>query len=170
MVKLDLGCGPNKKEGFVGVDSRQFDGKVDIVHDLTITPWPWEDESVEEVNASHIVEHFSWPQRVGFFNELFRVMKVGAKAQIVIPHWASARFYGDPTHREPMSEFAFYYLLRSWRYMNAPHTDYTCDFDATWGYSLHPTLHARNTEYQQYAIQNFKEAAQDIIATLVRRP
>jgi hypothetical protein len=68
-----------------------------------------------------------------------------------------------------MSEFAFYYLLDSWRDINAPHTDYVCDFDATWGYSLNPVLNARNPEYQQYAVANFKEAVLDIAATLTKR-
>jgi hypothetical protein len=169
MVKLDLGSGPNKAEGFVGVDVRQFDGKVDVLCDIGKDRWPWEDGSVDEARASHVWEHLTWPERVHAFNELFRVLKVGAKAQIVIPHWNSSRYYGDPTHQSPMSEFAFYYLLKSWRDVNAPHTGYTCDFDATWGYSTHPALHAWNVERQQYAIQWFKEAAQDIIATLTKR-
>jgi ubiquinone/menaquinone biosynthesis C-methylase UbiE len=168
VVKLDLGCGPNKKEGFVGCDIREFPG-VDVVGNLGNDPWPWEADSVDEVHCSHMLEHLSWPERVFFFNELHRVMKKGAKATIIIPHWASSRYYGDPTHKEPMSEFAFYYLLKSWRDVNAPHTDYTCDFDATWGYSVHPAIQARNPEYQQYAITWFKEAAQDLMATVIKR-
>jgi SAM-dependent methyltransferase len=167
-VKLDLGCGKNKKADHVGVDVRQFDG-VDVVCDLGTEAWPWEAGSIDEVYCSHMIEHLTWPQRVHFFNELGRVLKKGAKAQIILPHWNSSRFYGDPTHQAPMSEFAFYYLLASWRDANAPHTDYVCDFDATWGYSTHPALHSRNVEYQQYAIQWFKEACQDVIATLVKR-
>jgi hypothetical protein len=34
---------------------------------------------------------------------------------------------------------------------------------------MHPSLHVRNTEYQQFALQNYKEAAQDMQATLTRR-
>jgi hypothetical protein len=45
---------------------------------------------------------------------------------------------------------------------------YTCDFAATWGYSLHPSIQHRNTEYQTFALSNYKEAAQDIIATLTK--
>jgi len=166
-LKLDLGCGANKKEGFTGVDCIAFDG-VDVVADLR-EPWKWEDNSVDEAHASHTLEHLTWPERVHFFNELWRVLKPGAKTTIVIPHWNSCRYYGDPTHKEPMSEFAFYYLSKDWRKGNAPHTDYTCDFDATWGYSLHPALAARNTEFQQFAIQWHKEACQDIIATVTKK-
>lgn len=167
LLKLDLGCGKNKREGFHGVDSLKFDA-VDQVVDLT-KPWPWKDGTVEEAHCSHMIEHLTWPERVHFFNELHRVLIAGGKCQLILPHWASARYYGDPTHKEPMSEFAFYYLDKGWRDVNAPHVGYTCDFAVTWGYSMHQSLVTRNPEYQQFALQNYKEAAQDIIATLVKR-
>jgi hypothetical protein len=170
-LRLDLGCGPNKKEGFLGVDSRPFDGKVDVVHDLT-TPWPWDADSVEEVHCSHFIEHLDGRQRAFFWSELWRVMKTGAKATVIAPHWCSNRAYGDPTHAwPPVSEMSFYYLSRAWRAANAPHTDdlLRCDFEATWGYSMHPALAVRNPEYQQHQIQWSKEAAQDIIATVTKK-
>ena len=169
LLKLDLGCGKNKRTGFTGVDSRSFDG-VEIVHDLTLA-WPWEDASVEEVHCSHFLEHLTAVQRIHFVNELYRVLITGGKAQIVTPHWAASRAYGDLTHQwPPVSEFWYYYLLKSWRDVNAPHNDtYICDFDATWGYTLRQDLIVRNAEYQMYALANHKEAASDLIATLVKR-
>jgi len=169
-LKLDLGSGPKKtKDDWLAVDIRAFEG-VDVVADLT-KEWPWKSDSVDEVKASHFVEHLQPMERVHFANELCRVLKKGAKALIITPHWASARAYGDMTHVwPPVSEFWFYYLNAAWRKEQAPHTDfYNCDFDASWGYGIHPSLTVRNQEYQQYALGNFKEAAQDMIATLVKR-
>ncbi len=169
LLKLDLGCGINKREGFLGVDSRKFNG-VDVVADLT-KKWPWKNNTVEEVNASHVVEHMTAPQRIHFVNELHRVLIPGGKATIATPHWASMRAYGDLTHQwPPVSEFWFYYLSREWRETQAPHNDeYTCDFVATWGYSMHPSFHVRNQELQQFAMANYKEAIQDMIATLIKK-
>lgn len=175
LVKLDLGCGTQKQKGFIGVDSIAFDG-VDIVANLT-AKWPWEDKSVDEVYSSHTLEHLTAVQRVHYVNELYRVLKPGAKATIIIPHWASCRAYGDPTHQwPPVSEFWFYYLKREWRSTQAPHTDknvweqgFDCDFDATWGYSIHPNIQVRNQEFQEFAVNFYKEAVQDIHATLIRR-
>lgn len=175
ITRLDLACGKNKREGFVGVDALALPG-VDQVVDLR-QPWPWKDGSVEEVHASHFIEHLTSPERIHFFNELYRVLRVGGKATIITPHWASNRAYGDPTHQwPPVAEMAWYYLLRSWRTEQAPHTDvqwnpqgFSCDFDATWGYSLNPLIAPRNPEYQQHALQFFKEAATDMIATLTKR-
>lgn len=205
MVKIDLGCGKNKRDGFLGVDARMFDG-VDRYCDLSQTPWvfakivesnepppsapgrivsqggegwrwnvlgaePIEANSVDEVHCSHFVEHLTPAGRIAFINELHRVLKVGGSAAIITPHWASARAYGDLTHQwPPVSEFWYYYLNAEWRKVNAPHNDgYTCDFDATWGYALHPSVALRNQDYQSHAVQFFKEAAQDLHATVTKR-
>lgn len=170
LVKLDLGCGKNKKEGHVGVDIRKFEG-VDVVADLSHGRWPWADSSVDEVNASHFVEHLDATERIHFVNELWRVLKKDAKANIVTPHWNSARAYGDLTHKwPPVCEFWFQYLDKKWRATEAPHNDkYTCDFHVGYGYSLRPDLTIRNDEYKQYALGNFKEAAQDMLATMTAK-
>jgi SAM-dependent methyltransferase len=176
-LKLDFGCGPNKREGFQGVDQYGFDGKVDFVVDLTKTPWPWADGSVGEAHASHFIEHLTADQRVAFVNELYRVLTPGGTCQIIVPHWASCRAYGDPTHQwPPVSEFWFFYLSKDWRENNAPHTDrkwnaqgFACDFVAAWGYNMNENLLSRNEEYRQFALTNYKEAALDMIATLTKR-
>jgi hypothetical protein len=174
-LKLDIGCGKNKKPGFHGVDQYAMEG-VDTVLKLGADPWPWEDASVEEAHCSHFLEHLTAGERVHFFNQLHRVMAPGAKATIITPHWASNRAYGDPTHQwPPVAEMAWYYLSQAWRDTQAPHTDakwnpngFTCDFEATWGYSFGPDLSARNQEYVQFALANYKEAAQDLHATLTK--
>lgn len=167
-LKLDLGCGKNPREGFIGVDSRDFGQQ--IVADLR-KPWPWADGSVEEAHTSHMVEHLTAEERIHFVNELYRVLKPGAKCTLIVPHWGSCRAYGDLTHQwPPVSEFWFYYLSKDWRATNAPHNDaYTCDFECVWGYGLSPQIATRNQEYQQYAMANYKEAISDIHATLTKK-
>lgn len=167
-LKLDLGCGKSKREGFIGVDCHKFDG-VDQVVDLR-KPWPWADGSVTEVHCSHFVEHLTAPERIHFVNELYRVLVPGGKCTLITPHWASCRAYGDLTHQwPPVSEFWFFYLSKSWRDVNAPHNDqYVCNFDATWGYGLQPEYGSRNQEHQQYAMAHYKEAITDIFATLTK--
>jgi SAM-dependent methyltransferase len=166
LLKLDLGCGVNKREGFIGVDVRPFKG-VDIVTDLS-KPWPWEDNSVEEAHASHIIEHFDSAERIHFVNELWRVLKPGGIAHLIAPHWSSARAYGDLTHKwPPVGEFWIYYLSKSWREAQAPHNDgYTCDFEAVSWPNLHPEIAVKNPEYQRHAVTFFKEAWQDIVIKL----
>lgn len=173
-IRIDLGCGPNKKPGFIGCDSIPFPG-VDKVMDLR-QMWPFENDSVEEAHASHCLEHFNAMERVHFLNELYRVLKPKAKATIITPHWSSCRAYGDCTHQwPPVSEFLWYYLRKEWRMANAPHTDaqhlnggYLCDFEATWGWTIHPEVAMKNQEYQVFATNFYKEAIQDMVCTLTK--
>jgi hypothetical protein len=188
LLKLDFGSGPNPREGFEGVDRFPFDGKVKHVLDLRQTPWPWPDCSVEEAHCSHFLEHLTnldgkW-ERVKFFNELHRVLVPGGKCQVIIPYWCSQRYYGDPTHKEPFSEMGWLYLIREWRLgnpakgvgPNAPHADvthnpdgYSCDFETTYGFSLHPEIALRSQPQQQFAMQFYKESCLDMLATLTKR-
>jgi len=167
-TKLDIGCGKNPREGFTGMDVIDFGQE--IVHDARAA-WPFENDSIEEINCSHFIEHLTAPERIHFVNEAYRVMKMGGKMTIVVPHYASERAYGDLTHQwPPVVGFWFSYLDKLWRSVQAPHnTEYTCDFHATWGFSLHPQIQSRNQEYQMHALTFWREAAQDMIATLTKK-
>lgn len=167
-VKLDLGCGTRKREGYLGVDSRAFPG-VDVVADLR-QPWPWTDASVDEVISVHFLEHLEGKERVHFFNELYRVLKPGAKAQIVVPHWANACAYGDPTHKwPPVSEWAVLYLLKSWRDVNAPHVGYVCDFDYVTGFSFDERVLSWNDERRMFALNHHLNGSRDLHINLTKR-
>jgi SAM-dependent methyltransferase len=176
MVKLDIGCGKNKREGFIGVDQFPMEN-VDIVLDVVKDTWPWADGEVEEIHCSHFIEHLSAKDRVVFMNNAYRVLKPEGKITIIVPHWASNRAYGDFTHQwPPVSEMWFFYLNKDWRNANAPHTDkqwnpegFDCHFEATWGYNLHQNISTRHAEHQQFAITWYKEAAQDTIATVIKK-
>lgn len=195
-LKLDLGCGKNKRPGFIGVDTISFDG-VDIICDLGAKSWVVQkeadlkcknpglfatnngdevgeayifmQESVNEVHCSHFLEHLTQSERVHFFNELFRVMQFGAQANIIIPSWSSERAYGDPTHKwPPVVGFSFYYLCKSWRDANAPHTGYTCDFDFQGGNNLAHPWQLKNQEAQMFAQNHYLNVATDTFVTVTK--
>src|SRR5271169_5409273 len=88
VLKLDLGCGDNKKEGFLGVDKFKT-SSTDIVQDLFMFPWQWKDESVDELHCANFVEHIPKELRPRFFEEAWRVLKVDAKFTVICPYWAS---------------------------------------------------------------------------------
>lgn len=139
------------------------------------------DNSVAEVHCSHFLEHLEHnqrrPERVRFMNELWRVLVAGAQAMIITPHWASNLAYGDFTHADkPVSESFYSYLKKDWRREFAPDNDiefnpdgYACDFDCDLGHGLHLTLRERPSEEQTFAVQWYKEAAQDLFARLTAR-
>ena len=168
-IKVDIGCGKNKRDGFIGVDAIAFPG-VDHVLNVGNDSLPWADGEVDEVHCSHVVEHLTPNERIHLVNEIYRVLKVRGTATIITPHWASTRAFGDLTHCwPPVSEFWYLYLNKAWREVNAPHNQsYTCDFDSTHGHALHPSILSRNQEYQQFAVSWYKDAATDLYATLVK--
>lgn len=176
-MKLDLGCGTRKAEGFTGVDSEAFEG-VDVVADLT-QAWPWDDASIEEVRSCHFVEHLTNPQRVHFWNELYRVLKPGRYehgkpvegfASIYVPHWAHASAYGDPTHQwPPMTEWSTFYLGKDWRKINAPHVPLTCDFETIGGVSFDEWMMLRSQEFRTFAMSHYLNACRDLIFTVVKK-
>ena len=55
-MKLNLGCGHDHKEGYVNVDVSDL-GKPDMVVDLEVLPWPWQDSSIDEILIKHTLEH-----------------------------------------------------------------------------------------------------------------
>lgn len=172
LLKLNLGAGKSRMEGYLSVDSIAFDG-LDVVADLR-KPWPWSDSTVSDIYMSHVLEHFTGDERVHIFNEMYRVLIPGGKAYIVTPHWASQRAYGDFTHKwPPVCEFLYNYLLKEWRMANAPHNDidvnpngYACDFVFAGGYGLHQGILSWNNERQVYAQTWYKEACQDTHMTI----
>lgn len=94
--------------------------------DLLRFPWPFEDDSVEEVFCSHFVEHIPhwrpwWMDHQDglllFMDEVWRICKDGAKVEIIHPYAQSKRAFQDPTHTRFINEITWWYFNREWREM-----------------------------------------------------
>lgn len=106
---LDLGCGPYKKDGYVGLDNRKLP-VVDIVHDIEVFPYPIEDGACEGIRAHHILEHTRPQKTIEVFDELWRIMAVGGHLDISVPYAGSNNFWQDPTHCNGFIEMTFWYF------------------------------------------------------------
>jgi len=179
-LKLDLACGQSKQTGFTGVDIAAVAG-VDVVHDLLITPWPFADESVEEIFCSHFIEHIPMPCAACsngqqdpfflFFDELWRVLKVGSKALMIAPYYKSARAWQDPTHRRAINEWTFLYMNEEWRRQNRlDHYKVRANFNFSYGYSFSPDWAARAEEARGFALRHYMDVVMDIHTTLEKIP
>lgn len=107
-LKLDLGCGVTKRApDFVGVDV--LDGPaVDIVGDALDVLRALEDERVVEVYSAHFFEHVD--NLSALIDELERVLVVGGRLHVVVPHFSNPYYYSDPTHRRPFGLYTFSYF------------------------------------------------------------
>jgi SAM-dependent methyltransferase len=81
--KIDLGCGSNRRDGFIGVDVNYHGPMVDCVCNLNFDPLPFPDDSIEYVYSSHTFEHLKhWPHAL---QEIARVCKQDATVEIWTP-------------------------------------------------------------------------------------
>jgi len=106
-MKLNLGCGKEILSGYVNVDKLRLSG-VDIVHNLDNFPYPFKDNSVDEIFVSHFLEHVQDLPRV--MEEFGRICKNGAVIKIRVPHFSCGVTYRDPTHKTFFSYFTFDYF------------------------------------------------------------
>ncbi len=121
-MKLNLGCGLNKKPGFINVD---IHGDPDLAWDLERFPWPWPDNSADEIWMIHVLEHLGrdYPTFIRIIQELYRVAKPDGAIKIAVPHPRHDDFINDPTHVRPITPdlltlFSKEYNLR-WQEMGA---------------------------------------------------
>ena len=104
MLKLNLGSGDKKIDGFVNLD--KFDTFYpDYVHDLEVFPYPFSDNQVSHILMSHVLEHIG--QNPDVFNnimkELYRITCNNGLIDIVVPHPRHDNFLSDPTHVRPIT-------------------------------------------------------------------
>lgn len=96
-ILLDIGCGGNKQERFVGMDKRALPG-VDIIHDLEVFPYPLKDESCLTIVGSHIIEHIKPWLMLDLMNELWRLLIPDGQLALAHPYGVNTLFVQDPTH------------------------------------------------------------------------
>ncbi|MCO5201458.1 MAG: methyltransferase domain-containing protein [Chloroflexi bacterium] len=106
-VVIDLGCGFRKKPGAIGFDIARIPG-VDVICDV-MRPLPLRDDSIDEIQASHIVEHVD--DLMAFMGEIWRVCKPGALVYLRFPHGSSKYVtWKDPTHKRGVFLATFEYF------------------------------------------------------------
>ncbi len=94
--KLDIGCGQSKAEGYLGMDIFPSPG-VDVVHSFDDVPYPFANDSFDEVKMYNALEHVR--DFIGTVCEIHRILKPGGLLKVLCPHYSGPDAYRDPTHR-----------------------------------------------------------------------
>lgn len=102
-MRLNLGCGFHKLDGYVNVDKEPACEPDEIV-DLEDLPWPFKDSTAEEVLLIHALEHLGQTNEayLAIIQELYRVAVPDARISITVPHPRHDEFLIDPTHVRPI--------------------------------------------------------------------
>lgn len=172
--KLDLACGRMKAEGFYGIDIVDVEG-VDLVWDLTMSPWPIEDDSVDEARCAHFFEHLEPMQRITFMNELHRVLKKGAGCVFVTPRGYD-RQVQDFTHKWPpvVESTYFYFDQEFYKFNKLEH--YVDLYGIKCNFETRPVeatvtqeFSTRSDEQKMFAARHYTNAAVDLVVLMVKR-
>lgn len=188
LVRLDLGAGQNPAEGYESVDlNASANHKVDLFK----FPWPWLDESVDALRASHFVEHIparevelrdldvdtphTRGQFIGqdmlfaFFDECHRILKPKGTFEIIVPCLESSRAFQDPTHRRFITQATFCYLNKGWREsQKLDHYRVKCNFDGPVEFTVMEELTLLHQEVAQRRIREGWNTRGDYIAKLFK--
>lgn len=178
VVRIDFGCGQNCTVGqdgikYIGVDQSKLTG-VDVVHDLTKFPYPFKDDSVDEIVSNHFVEHLTGEDFIKHMDECWRILKLGAKMQLVHPYCFSARAFQDPTHKTFIPAERYLYFDKNWRLANKlDHYPIKSDYE----YQVFVTYHGdkgqiwslKSEEPLQFAMGHYVNCVADLIVHLIKR-
>lgn len=108
MAKLNLGCGFDKREGFINADNfKECDP--DVMVDIESTPWPFEDDAFDYILMKHVLEHVgaTFDSYRDVMRELYRVSAPGGVIEIQVPHFRHDTYWSDPTHVRPFTLLTF---------------------------------------------------------------
>lgn len=108
MAKLNLGCGFDKRPGFVNADAfPQCDP--DVLFDMESGKWPFEDGTFEYILMKHVLEHVgeSFSKFKFIMQELYRISSPDAIIEIHVPHYRHETFWSDPTHVRHFTALTF---------------------------------------------------------------
>ncbi len=104
-VIINLGCGAVRIPGSIGVDRVAISDFVDVVHDLDKVPYPFKNNSVDEIHFYHVLEHLQQP--IKKMEELHRILKPGGIIYLRVPHFSSMGAFSDITHVRPFGFTSF---------------------------------------------------------------
>jgi len=106
----------------------------DVLWDLNVLPWPFEDNSFAEVHAYEVLEHLgSQGDAKAFFAhfwEIYRILQPMGYLGASVPRWDHMWALGDPSHRRVIAEGTLIFLSQP-EYANVGRTMMT-DFRSIW--------------------------------------
>jgi predicted SAM-dependent methyltransferase len=110
-VRLNIGCGPNAKTGWVNID---LDHGADLVMDVC-EGLPFDDASCDLIYSEHFLEHLMSPnERAPFLTECRRVLKADGRIEIGVP---DARYVVESCLNDPIDpDFLATAALNNWCY------------------------------------------------------
>ena len=108
MKRLNLGCGFDKREGWVNADNFSECGP-DLFLDIRQTPWAIADNEYTHVLMKHVLEHVgqTFEEFSRIVQELYRITAPDGTVEIHVPHYRHDTWWSDPTHVRAFTPLTF---------------------------------------------------------------
>lgn len=160
--ELLLGCGNNRSKKMCEVGkSKDWTNlttldiargcQPDVVHDLEVFPYPFADNTFDEIHAYEVLEHTGsqgdWKFFFDQFAELHRILKPGGLLFATVPAWNSVWALGDPSHKRVLSNASLTFLSQAEYRKQVGSTSMT-DFRFVWDKDF-------KAEFMEYKGENF---------------
>ena len=81
IVKVNLGCGADKRDGWIGMDNKRHH-KPDVLHDLRDIPLPWAEGSVDLIFAEQALSQIEQWQGQRLLCDCLRILRPGGWIRI----------------------------------------------------------------------------------------
>jgi predicted SAM-dependent methyltransferase len=102
-MKLNLGSNETRIEGYINIDLVEHPN-VDVVAD--VRKLPYENESVDEITNSHLLEHFNFFEGFEVLKEWYRVLRKGGILEIELPDFeAICKFMINATEEQRSHQY-----------------------------------------------------------------
>jgi len=101
-VLLNLGAGRNQRKDCINIDITLYEGIQQVV-DLSQFPYPFCDNSIDGIYASHVLEHLDFEKQDKFILECHRILKKGGFLRLNLPHSSNVTAIGCYGHYRTFS-------------------------------------------------------------------
>lgn len=170
MSELLIGCGNSRRKRYTIERELEWNGLVtidhdpncgaDVLHDLDVTPWPFADNTFDEVHAYEVLEHLGtqgdYKAFFKHFFEIWRVLKPGGHLFATVPSWRSVWAWGDPSHTRVISPESISFLSQQAYREQVGKTPMT-DFRWLWKGDFDPIHNDCNDDAYMFVLRAIKD-------------
>lgn len=161
-IKVSIGFKQNALPDYVWVDWNQIILGAGKIYKL-------KSGMVDEIHCAYFLQRIPAKFRQAFFEDVWRVLKVGGKAIFITPYWNTMRAYADFTHEwPPVTEMSFCFLNKKWREDQKIHYDMNCNFEFTTGYALEQDVATREESVRNHWVKHYANTVTDLHVTCIK--
>jgi len=92
-MKLNFGSARDRVKGFTNVDAMDWKGNTDVIHDMREFPYPFDNNTIEEIRCVENLEHISFRLTQSVLKEFFRILEPKGMVHIQVPDCGKAMEY-----------------------------------------------------------------------------